>query len=831
MSKKPCVQTLVARLAEMGIEGVTEVKVSTMVDAAMSEAKLRGLTDPKAIEDFTADRVFDKIFADSQAARDSAVAAEGIALRALAHVVRAHPGDPKRGLKSLLVGTLADRDSVGLNQSTATNDAMGELNIKLEEAGVLEAFIHADDALTKEIYNRKVTNVSKDAMVIRGILEELETRRLVRIQMAGLEIEPLANRMARQYHDPHLIANARKVSGKSYALSDRDAYIDFVMGNIDRKATFSGEEDPKAVIGKMFDDFVIGRNNVIEDVVKPGPDLEIQIENPLTAERKLYFTPEGEVNYMMTFGAGSLRETVYKEINLYGKQLGLLQKLGPTPYNSLRRIVQDLRTEFPEDKALMRYTRGFDSGQLGFGIGWDFAEVSGMNAMVLGTRNHDISSWLQTWQFMSKMGQSGIAAIGDVPGMAAEFNYQQGNPISALAQAVGAVINGINTPKDQRAVIEAMGIGVEGMLNDHSSRIGGSISPSVMRTKLLQMTFKMNMLAPWTDSVRRGLATANSRYMATVMQDIDNIRPRMKALINSYGISDADLSLIAKEIDLVTIQDAPDMFSPANISRISSSKFGTGEEGLKRRMDIQRKFTSFFIDRNDFGVYTPDASVRSLVHAGLPKGEPIRVILDLFTQFKQYGIGMVYRPLANSYMGPGQSRTQGAVTLATHMAFLLPFGALVTHIKDGFKGKEQYIPQNKEEAFTYFGRAMFQSGAYGIAGEVMQAGILDNPYKALARMTGPTVNDLLEYGEMGAEAYKKATGQKHQLGNRIFTGFRNDIPMADTFWLKTPLDYGMMYGIGEALDPGFLAKYEKQLKARTGGRGLMIPQSYALGVK
>ena len=828
MAKGPCVKDLALRIGELGIEGVSEMQLGTLVNSAMSEAHVKGIVDPKARENYVSSRVYDQVVAEKLQSRDSELVALDRHDRATLHIARNHEGKTKRGLKSLVVGTVNDRDSVGLAQQTAMQNALGELQVGIQEAGVLEAFVHADEALTREIFSRKKSGISKDAMLIRNELERLEDKRYIRIKMEGVDIERLPNRITRQHHDPYLMMNARKVLGDTESPTDKAAWVKFQMGILDHEATFSSLPEgvmPEDILEDMYENFVVGRNNVLSETVS-----EPDVTNPLAGERKLHYTPDGEVDQMLKFGAGSLAETVFTEISRYGKHLGLLQKLGPKPHSTLRAIVQDLRNMDPTDTALQSYTRGFDSGQMNTPIGRDFAEISGLNDMVVGTRAHEVGSWLQTFEFITKLGNSMPAAIGDVGGMAAELNYQQGNPIGALAQSMGSVIDGISAPADKRRVAEAIGIGVESMLNDHSSRLGGSISPSGTRTKILNATFKLNLLGPWTNSVRRGLFFANSSYMASIMRDVDSINPRMRALLGAYGVSDVDLKILSKELDLVSVEGGGELFDVTLIEAIPTSKFGKGEDGLRARQDLQRKMTSFFLDRNDFGVYTPDASVRSIVHRGLPKGDPLRVIFDLMSQFKQYGIGMVYRPLANSLMGPGQTKTSGAVTLATHIAYLLPLGAVITHMKDFAKGREQFIPETKEEYSMYFSKAMLQSGAYGIYGDVILGGS-DSIGQTALHLAGPTANDALELGEVVGEGVKALRGKPNTLGATTYQSFRNDIPLADIFWLKTPLDYGIMYGIAEALDSGFAEKYEKRIEDQRMGRGLMVPiRGNAIGV-
>ena len=183
MAKGPCVKDLALRIGELGIEGVSEMQLGTLVNSAMSEAHVKGIVDPKARENYVSSRVYDQVVAEKLQSRDSELVALDRHDRATLHIARNHEGKTKRGLKSLVVGTVNDRDSVGLAQQTAMQNALGELQVGIQEAGVLEAFVHADEALTREIFSRKKSGISKDAMLIRNELERLEDKRYIRIKM------------------------------------------------------------------------------------------------------------------------------------------------------------------------------------------------------------------------------------------------------------------------------------------------------------------------------------------------------------------------------------------------------------------------------------------------------------------------------------------------------------------------------------------------------------------------------------------------------------------------------------------------------------------------
>lgn len=814
-----------ANIANLGVEGVTEGLLGTFFESALEDAIARNIDDPVARREFITKQMYDKVVASKVKERNAKVArAQRIEKVSVALAVQARKtGRPDKALKGILVGSLKGRDSVGLAQLNATQEAFGELHIALSRAGVLDAFIHANEDLTRQIYSRSKSNISKDALAIRAVLEDMQTRRLIRMKMAGLEVDPLPNRIARQHHDPYLMKNARKYVehpfGGEYA-TDAEAWVAFVLPRLEER-TFRGWQDsPGVVLKKIYHDFMVGRNNVIDDAVGN----ELHVEAALTAERKLHFTPDGEVDYMMKFGAGSLGETIFSEIGKYGKHLGLVQILGPEPHKTLRMLVHDMRNSFPNDARLESYVRGFDAGQLNTPIGRDWSEVSGRNDMVVGTKAHEVSSWLQVFQLVTKMGQSVLAAGMDIPGMAAEFNFQSGNAIGSLARAFGAAIDGITNPADQRRVADALAIGLEGTLNEHYMRLGGSISPSGRRTQIMNATFKWNLLGPWTNSVRRGFYMSMSRFMASGIQE-SAFTPRMMALLDTYGIGKEDLKILRTKLDFGT-DGGPQMFDPTKIGELDHEIFGLGIEGMQAREELKRKMTGFMLDRMNFGVFTPDADTRSIVHRGLPKGDPMRVLLDLIFQLKQYPIGFVRGPMANSLMGPGQTMKSGATTLGIHIAFLLPFGAAINHLKDFAKGREQFYPTNKDESVRYFTNAMLQSGAMGLYGDFI-LGQVDSIPEGLLRLAGPTANDALDIYEVMESAVK----QDGETGAKLFQSIRNYIPMADLFYVKTPFDYAIMYGLAEQLDPGFARSYEKRVEAQRMGRGLIFsPEQYAIGV-
>ena len=56
-------------------------------------------------------------------------------------------------------------------------------------------------------------------------------------------------------------------------------------------------------------------------------------------------------------------------------------------------------------------------------------------------------------------------------------------------------------------------------------------------------------------------------------------------------------------------------------------------------------------------------------------------------------------------------------------------------------------------------------------------------------------------------------------------------PFVNLFYTKAALDYILLYGIQESLNPGYLERTQRKMKEEYGQEYILRPSEYALGVK
>ena len=878
--KQKCLSAIATSLVNSGAESVSAVAVMDRINALMPTKDIGTSKGRREL----ATEISNEFVKEARQEKFKAAVNIQVINDAVSSIKANFHNDLAAGVKALMVG--ADRGaglermSADVAKKEAAQRYLGDLLTRLDAEDMLGIATKADENLQREVFlaGRDPDNprYSKQARTLARILDEASAERRKDANLSGAAVEELKGRIVRQAHDPYLMRKAAKITGHSG--SDEDAWVNFVMRHVDKEATFPPEllvddvplADQKGWLRYMYREFITGNQHITGEHPRAPKRLEVSdLALPLEADRVIHFTPEGAYEYMTTFGKGNLMDSVFDEIQLFANRQGVLSTLGLDPYNNLRAIIKTLKHNAdPEQvKKLDDYAGHFESGAMSGPMWHQYQDIIGGSNVVQNDTWAAFSSYAQAFEYMTKLGGSSIAAVGDLANVMSDLRFQGKGFFESFVDGFMVPFRAGTAPEDVAAIADSLAVGLEHMLSEYTTRFATTEAPNRTLSRAMTMTFKMNLLGPWTNNARRGLFMTNSNYLASVI-DSGVVSKKMRNVLDGYGITDNDLKFLKSHGIVQKMSDGKRYVNPAAIKGLNLSDFKltkkemfsvqervaaesrrlrkTKEFDAKGRMDqliritrekkrrsLEKRINTYFLDRNDFGILTPGAETRAMIHRGLPKGDPARVFYDLFWQLKQYPLAMWQKTLKRDLFGSGgnplKNENGELLQFSATVATLFGFGALIMHLKDLAKGREHFYPETKEEYIQYFARAGMYSGALGLYGDFVFGGTDESFIDKARQMAGPAFNDILDAGNVIRVGVDELVGSgEEDLGAAAWKSLRNDIPFADLWYSKWAFDYGIGFYMAEMMNPGFVERHEAAVERYYNGRGYRFsPSKYA----
>ena len=619
-TKGDCLVAVAEAMGAQNIAGVTPDIIMKRIEDISTA--FDGKEEAVVVE--TVNAVMKSFFSEAGARRMTIISDLQAIGSALAYIKENYADNPRAGLTAIMVGNqIGDFDSRGrstaLNQHTMATAFQGDLIRQLRLAKVWDEFL--DKEYTKDVFKAARALDDKDDEALKGlkpkavtiakVLSSESEKRRNKMMSVGIILDPLSGRVTRQHHDVWKLRRASSYLDKGQrrfgifpkrgeSATDRAAWVEYVWENLDKDRTFgrdrvlkdgetltegaerSDMSFEKQQLGVMYDEFMNGFQQAYtgfnplktsRGTYNPSHSLE--------ADKKLHFTPEGEVNYMELFGHGNIRDTVLSELQHSAFRIGLVESLGSNPLDNLQALVgalaRDIDGDSPAGRDLKNYVGGFANGDFGSQFGRQYLEISGANNRVVSDIGALVGSSLRTFEFVTKLGMSAVSSIADVANVATEiYKQRRGDEgfFSSFAEALKVPMKGMSKG-ELREFAESAGIGVDGMLGSFFDRFGTMDGASGFMAKTMSVYFKYNGLNAWTDASRRGLYIANTNYMAKVLR-MDDIPKQYRRLLGAYGITDQDL-IHMQHKDMFFEQDGKEYFDVNAIDRIPLEDFARAD--------------------------------------------------------------------------------------------------------------------------------------------------------------------------------------------------------------------------------------------------------------
>lgn len=231
----------------------------------------------------------------------------------------------------------------------------------------------------------------------------------------------------------------------------------------------------------------------------------------------------------------------------------------------------------------------------------------------------------------------------------------------------------------------------------------------------------------------------------------------------------------------------------------------------------------FYADDLDSAIITPDTRSSALVRQGQQDGTPMGVILRLFWQNKTFSIAAIQRGFLREFYGYdkgrggrlGVSEIQG---LALLILGATGFGYASLAIKDLLAGR---TPRSPDKTRNWID-AMAAGGGLGLYGDFLLGQQVRYGAGFLQSVAGPTFGKADDLTQIYGAVLNGNDPRAQMLKFAI-----NNLPYNNLFYTRTALDYLFLYNLMEAMNPGYLRRYEKKVTEETGSEWWMRPSEAA----
>ena len=638
-----------------------------------------------------------------------------------------------------------------------------------------------------------------DAVKIAKIIVDLQEALRQRLNRAGADVPRMDGFAGHTMHDP---GKLRKAGFEKWEATIRPLLDWDRMGIPETRR----DEFLKSAYNAM-------RTGVRKEIGADEP-LATGFKGPKNLARSLshsrmfhFKTPENWMLYSKSFGEGSYRDSIAKDIVMSAKNIAVLDTLTANPENFIDDIIAQIERKYRDTdiEAVEHLTDKKDV------IFRDLDVVTGDINFGGHTTIAKVGEWGRTIATLSKLGASFISALSDIGLISTNRMYQGRTALEAWGDAFTAPLQRYSG-KDKMRVSRLLGVGHEMIIGSFMSRFSAEDLSQGSTAGLMNKFFKLNLLGPWTDSLKAGVTMMISNDLATnASRTFDNLLPEHRRLLDINGIDEKQWNVIRQAVHKA--EDGTEYILPGDIAGVEGSVFNGMSKFQQERLKEQARENLFTMYANeaDYAVITPGAQEQSLLTQGLTPDTRLGQAIRLLTQFKAFPVAVLNKAVGRQVHGGGTNMQMVNLIAGTSL-----LGIGIVQLKEMAKGREP-LPWDKDLMF----RGMLQGGALGIYGDLILNRHNEYGGNVLTTMAGPIPNDVIQLFNVGQDVlYGEVDSGTARTAAQIIKG---NLPLSNLFYTKMAYDYLITYQIMELMNPGYVQRMERNLKNRTGQEYFVSP--------
>lgn len=729
--------------------------------------------------------------------------------------------DPGQGLKAILVGTQDARQgaraSIGADQDAAEDFVLGGLIADLAKADALEPYTRGelDDEVSRALWQLSAGEPPtgpKQAVAVAQAIRKWQDAVRRQANDAGAWIGQTPGYITSTFHDTARIA--KDEAGWLSAAQEQ-----FDLGRMAEDMEVSMSELVDDILPDLWRNFASGVHLKAPQPDKPPKGLQ-SVGKKLSQERVIHFkSSEAWQAYNRDYGAGTLHEAVAAGLRRQARSTALMAGLGPNYEMVFDQIVDKTLRRMQKDKATADALKHFQADARKYKRMY-LAQIDGSLDIPGSDPLATASATIRSIQSMASLGGATLSSLSDLGLIANGAKYNGVNALETIGSGIGKLFQSVPSA-EKLELYSDLGLVLTSLSGKLTSRFTPEDSVTGRMGKLQHRFFTLNLQNRWTDSFREAIAEMLSANLARRATDkFDALPDRLRTTLGLYGI-DADKWDIFRAQEIGEVEGGK-FLAPKGLDDLPDDRFAaylqkrgitaTATRIRELRGEMARQFRSYFADQNGYMLLTPDAGTLGMMKQGTQKGTGVGEAVRFIMQFKSF-------PLAYTQKAFGREVKQGGMLgVANLLAMTTLFGYAAMTAKDLSKG---HVPRNPTDARSWLA-AFQQGGGAGLYGDVLFSQILDRRFgDAAAQLMGPTFSDV--FGSQGLAGLTARAVQGDDTGPAAVRFVKGNTPFLNLFYTRLLLDYAVFYRLQEWMNPGSLARMERELNERTGQQFVAPP--------
>ena len=570
--------------------------------------------------------------------------------------------------------------------------------------------------------------------------------------------------------------------------------------------TFDGVEDRNTFLQHVYNSLVTGVHLTEEgmqgwrDPAFTGPG---NMAKRLSEGRVLHFKDAASwLDYQKKFGNGSIIESIVDNLDRAARSTALMRRWGTNPraefQNDLRALAEHLRDTKPGAVIALRKAENTLQNRFDFLDGTANQPVNRLGAR--------ISSTARLVESMAKLGGVALTHLSSAVTKAAELRYHGVGLLEGYGDFLQSIVRG-RGHGETRDILDLIGAGMEGMRRDLISRFEPDDGMPGTLSKLSNTFFKLTGLSYLVNAQKAGAEYVISRHLGSLLDTAHAaLPPEAARLLDLYRITPAEWDAVRAAPDHAELNG--NRFLTPDAARRIAGMEPRDQEALAIRLH------ALFNDIAERSIMTPGIPEKALLLGGTRPGSIIGEALRFVSQFKSWPIAAIRQGLGREVYG-GQG-TPAAIAGILHMSLgSLIVGYLAMSAKDLLKGETPRDPRDPRTWMASFA----QGGGAGILGDFLfgEANRLDQGISEtlLGPVLGSGVNAVVEI-------YNKLKEGKDVAPDALRLAMDN-APFANLIYARTALNFLFLYQVQEALNPGYLRRFERRVQQQQGNRFWLSP--------
>lgn len=746
--------------------------------------------------------------------------------------------NPALGLESLLVGTQRAKDKARFGaaqiQAALQKRYLSGFITDIERTGSLAQFssgaMDRDIAralwmLEREDMAPLLSRLPKEAKDIAKAIKKWQEVTRTDANNAGAWIAKRDDYIVRQSHDSERI---RRAGFDAWAVKAREHF------DIPAMMREHGVSNEKQMLRATYNNLASGNHlkdapeNVATAFRGPG-----NLAKKLSQSRTVLFKDaDAWFDYNQQFGTGNLRESVLASLSASANSTGLMRTMGTNPaamFDAVRDdVILQLKAADRVDDVVAIENKADEYGRY-------LAAVDGsMNhpgSQMWARRSANIRSWIT----LSKLGGMVLSQLNDIAVYGAGARYQGRGFFSGMSEAVSGLGRDLS-PMERRELASSLGVVLDNMAAE-IGRVGSFAEPGGM-AHATRVFMKLNLSQWWTSRMRTSAAFGMSHHLALQAgKDFAGLGPEYQRVLGLYGIGEPEWKAIRQASKRQV--DGKDYITPDEVMKLSDDVIrgyvGDAPPGAiaRERDALAEKVRVYFTDQTETLALEPDAKTRAILLQGTKPGTWTGELMRFLMQFKSFTGAYMQRVIGRELFGKGYegSSVFGALRHGngefTGLASLIVTSTLMGYasmsLKDLAKGRTPRDPTESPEDFrNVLLAAMVQGGGAGIYGDFLFGEASRFGSGFVETLAGPAIST----GADIIDLYHKAIHGDDVAASAFNTAI-NNTPFLNLFYTRAALNYMILYGMQEHMNPGYLRRMERRLEHDSAQTFLMPPSQYA----